>query len=71
MRIFRKGCYKENFTAANGNPQASFFGVVTDVYLPGTLNNHVLMDGNGETTIFYVMIWNHPTETSHLINGWP
>ena len=31
--------------------------------IPGTLNNHVLMDGNGETTIFYVMIWNHPVET--------
>ena len=22
------------------------------------------MDGNGETTIFYVMIWNHPVETT-------
>ena len=22
------------------------------------------MDGNGETTIFYVQIWNHPTETT-------
>ena len=22
------------------------------------------MDGNGETTIFYIQIWNHPTETS-------
>ena len=23
------------------------------------------MDGNGETNIFYVMIWNHPTETTN------
>ena len=22
------------------------------------------MDGNGETTIFYVKVWNHPTETT-------
>ena len=29
---------------------------------PGTLNNHFLLDGNGETTIFQVKIWNHPTE---------
>ena len=35
------------------------------LYLPGgTPNNHFLMDGNGETTIFYVMIWNHPIETT-------
>jgi len=26
------------------------------------------MDGNGETTIFYVMIWNHPIETT--IKNW-
>ena len=24
-----------------------------------------LMDGNGETPIFHVNIWNHPTETRH------
>ena len=36
--------------------------------IPGTLNNHVLMDGNGETTIFHVMIWNHPVET--VIRNW-
>ena len=29
---------------------------------PGTLNNHSLMDGNGETTILLIKIWNHPTE---------
>ena len=29
---------------------------------PGTLVNHSLMDGNGETTIFRIKIWNHPTE---------
>ena len=32
--------------------------------LPGTLNNHFFMDGNGETPIFHVMILNHPIETS-------
>ena len=31
---------------------------------PGTLSKHFLMDGNGETTNFYVMIWNHPIETT-------
>ena len=35
---------------------------------PGTLNNHFLMDGNGETTISQVKIWNHPTEiTMHKL----
>lgn len=34
------------------------------VYLPGTPNNYFLMDGNGETTIFHVKTWNHPTETT-------
>ena len=32
--------------------------------VPGTLNNLFLMDGNGETTIFHVKIWNHPIETT-------
>ena len=27
------------------------------------------MDGNGETTIFHVKIWNHPIETTILIRG--
>ena len=36
--------------------------------MPGTLNDHFLLDGNGETTIFYVMIWNHPVETT-IKNG--
>ena len=35
------------------------------LYVPGTPNNQFfLMDGNGETTISQVKIWNHPTETT-------
>ena len=29
-----------------------------------TLNNQFLVDGNGETSSFYVGIWNHATDTS-------
>ena len=32
--------------------------------IPATLNNHLLIGCFGETTIFYVMIWNHPVETT-------
>ena len=32
--------------------------------IPGTPNNHLKMDGNGETTISYVKIGNHPIETT-------
>ena len=32
--------------------------------LPGTTNNQFKMDGNGEATISYVKIWNHPIETT-------
>ncbi len=34
--------------------------------LPGTLNSNWLMDGNGETIISQVKVWNHPTETNIL-----
>ena len=27
------------------------------------------MDGNGETTIFHVKIWNHPIDSQPFING--
>ena len=33
-------------------------------YPPGTPNNHFFEWMFGETTIFYIKIWNHPTETS-------
>ena len=41
-----------------------FFAFLTLIQdKPGTLNNQFLMDGNGETTIFYVMV-HHPIETT-------
>ena len=36
---------------------------------PGTLDNHSLMDGNGETSIFLIKIWNHPTEITIKKSG--
>ena len=39
------------------------------IYIPGTLNNQFLMDGNCETTISQVKVWNHPTEPAILIRG--
>ena len=39
------------------------------IYIPGTLNNQFLMDGNCETTISQDKVWNHPTEPAILIRG--
>ena len=46
-------------------PQSTLFPKLpTDLPVPGTPNNHIYMDGNGETTMFYIKIWNHPIETA-------
>ena len=41
------------------------FGAWWNMIFPGTLNNHILMDVWRFPTIFYVKIWNHPTETTN------
>ena len=41
------------------------FHVAYEIYLePQTTSLKWIMDGNGETTISYIKIWNHPIETA-------
>ena len=44
--------------------RSSYLRLTSYLHLPGTPNNHYLMDGNGETTISHVKICNYPLETT-------